>query len=343
MLIFLKNKNISHQKSLLSSIVAGVIILGGIVNSSLPVFARDNRNEIHQEWRRKGWEVRPVKWFNHTSYAASAVTLALTGPGAPYTLLNDIADLATAREIFLALSNSRNTIIRRQNHDFMARVLTYKHWHNENPCSLWGGKCWKKVSEPNTHELVILARSSKINNRTKSRIRLGARKSHNSCPLNGSFARQILWNSRNNGLAIRCSRSANANINESQYWTRPFMTLDSRTGAIKNVQSASCPKGRFVNEIVYKGTTVYIRCRWVKIKNSVGQWSTGRSYFTRPFLSSDLKSIQGAECPDDSAIAEVLKLNDGRLAIRCRRVIVNGSRLNIDESRYWTIYFANRK
>ena len=174
-----------------------------------------------------------------------------------------------------------------------------------------------------------------------SRIRFRAIKNHNSCPLNGSFVRQLVWNSSNNNLAIRCSRAPNANINQSEYWTRPFMTINSN-GSIKNIQSASCPDNRFVNEIIYRNNTFYIRCRYVNIAKTRGYWSVGKSYFTRPFLSSDLKNITGASCPDDSAMAQVLKLSDGRLAIRCRRIILDGRRLDIDESRYWTINFAKR-
>lgn len=178
--------------------------------------------------------------------------------------------------------------------------------------------------------------------KVESTISLKAINNETRCPDNGSFARAIVIDSNNSRLAIRCSKSANANINQSEYWTRPFMTVSEISGAIHNVQSASCPENRFVNEIVFNSNQFYIRCRYVNISSSVGKWSADPSFFTRPILSFDLKNINGAECPNDSAIAHVLKLNDGRLAIRCRRVIVDGNRLDINESDYWTRPFANK-
>ncbi|WP_250565556.1 hypothetical protein, partial [Adonisia turfae] len=151
------------HKLLLSGLLATTITIGSVAYHSTPAFARDNRDEVHQTWNREGWEVRPIKWFDHTSYVASVVVLALTGAGAPYTILNDVADIETARQIINALAESRDTIISHQGKDFMVRVLTYQHWHNENPCSLWGGECWERIPEPNTHEVVILVRPQSQN------------------------------------------------------------------------------------------------------------------------------------------------------------------------------------
>lgn len=139
-----------------------------IVFNMQTLYARDNRSDVRKKINDDGWSITTLYRVDHWRYASFAAKLA----SSPYLFASDIAqaydDIYTALgnaqlakaaiEVLTDALKSGKKSAKSERHEVGLKLLTYNHWHEENPCSIWGGKCWKKFSEPNTHEFVMVTR-----------------------------------------------------------------------------------------------------------------------------------------------------------------------------------------
>jgi hypothetical protein len=125
------------------------------------VHARTNRPDVMQT-REDGWTVAWGKHIDHWEYAKlAACMLDPTTACINSYLTNLLKESASTLGTNVAISaiKDRGRLFTKGNLEFQAGIATYNRWHGENPCSLWGGKCWFKVAEPNTHQPFVRWRS----------------------------------------------------------------------------------------------------------------------------------------------------------------------------------------
>lgn len=122
------------------------------------VEARSNKEDIKREVE----DGRTVAWgeeIDHWEYAELLTTITAAYVTANPWLLYDyftdllsdmITDLGTS--VILKALENRDAIWVEGEFEIQGGIATFDHWHDENPCSAWGGECWIKVDEPNTHQ-----------------------------------------------------------------------------------------------------------------------------------------------------------------------------------------------
>ena len=135
---------------------------------STPSYATDNTQEIRNILSNDGWELVTIDRLDHWEYADFAARLASNPAffapdvvGAYDAVNSSLGQANLARAIVNGLAAAMQTGENRaftEGYETKLVLLTYNHWHNENPCSESGEECWERVPEPNTHELVLATR-----------------------------------------------------------------------------------------------------------------------------------------------------------------------------------------
>lgn len=158
--------------------VISIAILIAFIASNIvfvtPAMARDNRQAIKDELTQEGWTLISVYHLDHAAYLrliATSLSGGMAGELAAqyaklYAELYDLRGDATLAKSILdtlisSLKGGNSSSVNVGNYDIAAKILTYRHWHDEKlPYCTWK-KCgwrWIEIPEPNTHELVILMR-----------------------------------------------------------------------------------------------------------------------------------------------------------------------------------------